>query len=230
MPVGTGTYKGLAVPRYDESEIVQQTTLDALTLQHSSANAGNFLVFRDNVSSEQPLKGEGSTVTASDLLKIDGSGSVVGASTVLGDATIAGYRRPVVESTVGQELTIAQSGTLFIVSSAVGTSLTFDLPTGSGVPGTWYDFWCSSDVTSGDVRIAASSGVAAKIHMVGAGSSAASSQAAITVGTQAAGNLGSFFGRVTAATSLLWLFEANSGYSSISTLAQNDWKAGSTAA
>jgi len=141
---------------------------------------------------------------------------------------MSGFKRTVVESTARSgTLTIAESGTLFVVSSAVGTSLTFDLPVGSGVPGTWYEFWLSSDVTSGDVRIAASSAVAAKIHGYGDGTSAVSTFAAITPVTTAA--LGSFFARLTAVTSLLWAAEFNGGYSSVTTLSAGTWAAGSTA-
>ncbi len=238
MPVGINTYKGLAVPRYGESELLQQTTNDLLTMQHSSANAGNFLVLRDRISTVAGLTfADGSTVTGSDLFKIDGSGSLVAASTVLGDATMAGLRRPVVESTVGQTLTIAQSGTLFVVSSAVGTSLTFDLPVGSGVPGTWYEFWVSSHSEIGDVRVSVSSLVAAKLHGTavissasGAASSVVSTFASLTPMLLGDGNFGSRYLRVTALTSLLWAFETNGGYSSASSLGAGMWQAGSTAA
>ncbi len=221
MAIGVNTYKGLGVPRYGESEMRQESSLDMLTMTHSSLDGGDFIVFRS-------LLPEGSTAN-SEVLSITSAGNIVPVSTVLGNATIAGFRRPVVESTVGRVLTIAESGTLFVVSSAVGTSMTFDLPVGSGVPGTWYEFWISSAVAAqGDVRIAASSAVAAKIHGYGEGTSAVSTFAAITPITTAA--IGSYQARLTAVTSLLWALETNGGYSSISTLAQGVWIVASTAA
>jgi len=236
MPVGTNTYMGLAVPRYGESEIMQESAQDVLTFQHSSANAGNFLVLRDKVSSgtESSLTGhsslyrevnagEGASGTDQDLFKIDGSGSLVGVSTVLGDNLFNGWRQPVVETTVDVTLTEADSGTLYVVSTAVATSMTFELPTGSGVPGTWYDFFVSTLAATGDVRIAASSLVAADIHLPGA-TSIVSTFAAITPENV----LGAHFCRLTAATSLLWIMEHNGTYSSQSTLGQGNWIAGST--
>ncbi|KKN15576.1 hypothetical protein LCGC14_0984610 [marine sediment metagenome] len=227
MPIGVNTYKGLGVPLYGESEILQESTLDILTLQHSSAQAGNFLVLRDKVSSAGGNFGQGSTDTAFDLFKINADGDIVIASTVLGDGTIKGFKRPVVESTVGQALTIAQSGTLFVVSSAVGTSMTFDLPVGAGVPGTWYEFFVSSVALTGDVRISASSDVAVKIHGYGDGTSEISTFASITMAST--GTFHSHFARLTAVTSMLWAFESAGGYSSVTSLSAGMWQVGSTA-
>lgn len=227
MALGTDTYKGLGLLKQGNALIRGLTTAEVLTIEHSSHNQGNFLVLRDSpVSSIFP----DSTATDLDLLRFTGSGGMTAIPVAAGDAEITGFRHPVVESTVGQALTVLQSGTLFVVSSAVGTSMTFDLPVGSDVPGTWYEFWLSSDITSGDVRIAASSNVAAKIHasMLDA-SSLISTYAAVTIFSTA--RLGSFFARITALTSLLWLFENNSGNgSSVSTLTQITWKVASTAA
>ena len=221
MPLSANTYKGLGLPRHGNALLEGVSTADVLTIQHSTLDQGNFLVFRDSPASS--LFPE-STVDTLDVLRFGAGGGMTLFSTVLGEGAIAGFRRPVVESTVGRVLTITESGTLFVISSAVGTSMTFDLPVGPGVPGTWYEFWVSTATATGDVRISASSDVAAKIHGLG-DTSIVSTYASITPENV----LGSHFARLTAATSLLWIFENNGGYSSASTLSQLSWIAGSTA-
>ena len=106
--------------------------------------------------------------------------------------------------------------------------MTFDLPVGDGVPGTWYEFFVSSVALDGDVRISASSDVAAKIHGYGTGTSEISTFASITMASTA--TLHSHFARLTAVTSMLWAFEHAGGYSSVTSLGAAQWQVGSTAA
>lgn len=55
MPVGTDTYKGLALPLYGQSEVKQQTAAqDLLTLTAASTSAsGDLLVLRDSAGTEK---------------------------------------------------------------------------------------------------------------------------------------------------------------------------------
>lgn len=227
MALETNTYKSLGLPTRGNTRLTGVSTADIYTLQHSSANQGNFLTLRDAASSVFP----DSTVTANDILRVTEGGGITAISTVLGDVSIQGYRKPVIESTAVTVLTEANSGTLFVVSSAVGTSFQWRLPTGSGVPGVFYEFWMTSDITSGDVKISASSDVVAKIFASGLdGTSVISTFALVTPDTDAGGNFASFFARLTAVTSLLWMMETNQGgASSVSTLnSPGKWKVGST--
>lgn len=227
MALGNDSYKGLGLPAYGNTRMTGVSTADILTLQHSSANQGNFLVLRDAASSVFPQ----STIDVNDILRISVAGNITNLGT---GGAMAGFKRPVVLTTVSRVLTPEESGTLFVVSSAVGTSMTFDLPApGTNPAGVWYEFWVTSAAaTNGDVRIAATSASAAAIHGLGlvssaAGTSIISTFAAITPLTTAA--LGSYWCRLTAVTSLLWAMEDNSGYSTESTLGAGQWSLGSTA-
>jgi len=74
------SYKGLAVPLDGESKIQQVSTKDVLTFEHSTANAGRFITFRDSINSS--LNGNGSTLTASDLAWVNSNGVFVSANLV----------------------------------------------------------------------------------------------------------------------------------------------------
>lgn len=236
MPLGQDAYKGLGLPAVGNAALGGVSTADVLTLEHSTADQGLFMTFRDAASSLDPL----SSNEERDLLRLSAGGNIIGRSTVEGDNVLTGFHMPVVLTTVSRVLTVLESGTLFAVTSAVGTSMTFDLPApGTNPAGVWYEFFVSSAAAldEGDVRIAATSATAAAIHghglvttVAGAGTSVISTFAAITpLSTNgSSGTEFSFWCRLTALTSLLWVMENNAGYSSKSTLGAAQWRLGST--
>lgn len=224
MPRGTDFYTGLGLPTHGNTLMRGRTTADILTIEHSTVNQGNFLVLRDSpVSSLFP----NATATDLDILRIDAGGSFVGVSTVVGDNVMQGMKRRIVDTSVTTALRVEDSGTLFVVSSLAVSTMTFELPTGSGVPGVYYDFWFSSRNIAAPIRIAASSLVAAQIHGVGQGTSVISTFAAIAAESTA----GATFIRLAAATSLVWVMYPGGGfYSSGDSSFSNggQWIVGST--
>jgi len=148
MPVQTvGGYNGLAVALLGENYLRAQTTLDQLTLEHSSANEGNFLVLRNFVAGNfttNPIVD--TTIVTNDLVRFDGLGGI---QTVVADAIkmelnssglyagttqivstlgsvfgrIAGQRLINTVATTGTTLVAADSGSLTIISSGQTTCL-----------------------------------------------------------------------------------------------------------
>ena len=83
-PTGENTFRGLALPAYGEWEQVQRDSSNAMiTLTHSTANAGRFLVGRNSVSSQ--FWGPGSSARGGEvyILEADGGMAAVSGTTIL---------------------------------------------------------------------------------------------------------------------------------------------------
>lgn len=204
-PIGENTYKGLAVPLYGESLLLQQNSSNAIwTFQHSSANEGRFLAGRNH--SYSTVLGDAdqySSVLTSLVWDIDADGGyrAVSGETILmelnssgiegragttlswgidSSGRTVGMKQNVVVVTTGTNFTIetSLSGSLLALTSASGTSMAFILPANAPV-GTWYDFFLTSQADVGDVKITSTAGTG-RIHMTGTPSSVVSSVDCIT--------------------------------------------------
>ena len=79
-PTGGDTYRGLGVPLSGEYEQLQLNSSQTMvTLTHSTANAGAFLVGRNSVSSLQSV-GLGSSLQSGVVFAIDAAGNYEGRS------------------------------------------------------------------------------------------------------------------------------------------------------
>lgn len=202
-PIGENTYKGLAVPLYGESLLLQQNSSNAIwTFQHSSANEGRFLAGRNH--SYSTVLGDAdqySSVLTSLVWDIDADGGyrAVSGETILMELNSSGiegragttlswsidssgrtlWRQNVVVVTTGADYTVetSLSGSLLYLEGGNETSMTFLLPADAPV-GTFYDIYISTQIDVGDVRITSTAG-AGRIHMTGTPSSVVSSVDAI---------------------------------------------------
>jgi len=208
------TYKNLGVPRYGETEVRQLSTADVVTMTHSTANAGRFITFRDNIA-------EGSTLATQDLSWIGADGSFSGPLVnIVSPTTGANY-----------QITSTQSGTLFNCGINNGTSQLLLLPV-NPVPGFWFKVFVSTQDAVGDVQINSTADSSAKIVMPGM-TSAISTGDAITP----ASTFGQHSVTMTAISSVLWLAEPNgqivSGFTTAAPSADEVlsgvWAPGSTA-
>lgn len=213
------TYKGLAVPLDGNSRIRQRnSTGDFITLEHSSANTGRFMVFRDYIADGQ----EGpSTATGSDLAYIDADGR---------------YRqnREVVAVTTGADyqITSTQSGSIFSMGASDGTSQALLVPV-NPTPGFWFDVYVSTQDEVGDVQVNTTADSSAKILLPGLTSAASTIDS-----VEPATTLGAHYARFTAVSSILWVAEPahqnSAGFSSGAIqaidLTNASWQAATTAA
>jgi len=69
------SYGGLALPNAGAAHFQQDSTKDALTVEHTSDNAGRFITFRDY---QAPSQGKPSTIASNDVAWIDADGGFVG--------------------------------------------------------------------------------------------------------------------------------------------------------
>lgn len=113
-------YKGLGVPLAGESRIQQESTKDVLTLEHSSANVGRFITFRDSFDSS--LNGKPSTLATNDVAWFDADGGLVSAvGKQFGVETLS-------TASTAVTITSTQSGKL-LVSNGMTSGVTITLPT-----------------------------------------------------------------------------------------------------
>ncbi len=181
-PIGQGTFEGLGVPLHGESVIRQENSSNAIvTLMHSTANTGRFLLGTDYKSS----KGFSSVITDHAVFDIaeDGafqcvSGTSVGIrlntsglfnstdERIMGSSGEqgAGMQQVVTfssDGTTAQYLTAANSGKLHIVSTNSGSSIVISLPTtaigGDIAVGMYWDVFMNT--SDADVLSIASIGV-----------------------------------------------------------------------
>ena len=212
MAIGVNTYKGLGVPRYGESEMRQESSLDMLTLTHSTLAGGDFLVLRGNVP-------EGSTVTAQDVYSISSAGAIQGSV------------RPTIDITTADATTLTQqqSGSLIIVAANTDTSVAINLPV-NPTPGTWYDFYLHGVDALGDFNIQTTVDSSAKISIVGLTSVVSTVDNITPLSTVPSGL------HVVAVSSILWWARAEFSFAQAGTtdLTANDlilglWGVGATA-
>ncbi len=145
MPLSSvlGSYKGLGVPLFGESRILQDSTKDIITLEHSSANAGRFVTFRDSLSSGNSVGGV-STKATSDLSWFNADGEFVG-SVVAKQTQVA-----ITGATTLTALTTANAYRLNVISTQAASSVFITLPSsGSCEVGMWIEILHNS--TAGGV-------------------------------------------------------------------------------
>ena len=162
MAIGLNTYKGLGVPRYGESEMRQESSLDMLTLTHSTLTGGAYLKLRTNVS-------EGSTVLGQDVLLIDEDGGVqaLSGSTVKMELNSSGLFQGTTQiisqegafvknivalsgATTKHVILAANAGKVHSISTAAATSVFVHLPSsGDLTAGEEYEF--ISNTTAADL-------------------------------------------------------------------------------
>lgn len=235
MPRGTGpqTYKGLALPGFGNPTLKGVSTADVLTIEHSTADQGNFLVFRDSASSLFPE----STLTAGDVLRFGAGGTLTispnatAPYTVSSAGVVQGAKMPVIEvSTVGDfTITSTMSGTLLNVGEN-GTSQMLILPV-NPEPGFWVKVFVSTQDEPDDVRINTTVDSSAKIVLAGMTSLVSTVDSIAPLSS-----LGQHSVTLTAVTSILWLAEQYTGYAETATsdfspeeLFHGAWTSGSTA-
>ena len=224
-PIGENTYKGLGVPLVGDSLIKQLNPNNAiLSLEHSSANTGRFLLGRDDVSSAS--SGDDAYFYSSRLggavfdidaaggfravsgttvkIEMNTSGVWSGSTKVINSSGnwIGGQIKNVVPGTtaVTNATTFEDSGNVFVMSSKNDTSMVYTLPKNPPA-GTFYDFiFYPQDVTS-DAKIVSTLDSSADIVVSGL-SSNVSSAACITPFTTEYAAI-----RLTALTSIRWYGE-----------------------
>jgi hypothetical protein len=214
-------------------------------MTHSTANAGAFLVLRDNVP-------EGSTITGNNVLVIDADGGVqaVSGTTILMELNSSGIYHGTTQivSTLGlvnfagsvqqttnvttvadKTLTQAESGSLIIIDKNTDTSVAAILPV-NPTPGTWYDFFLNGQADLGDFTIKTTGDSSAKISLAGR-TSAVSTVDNITPMSTVPCHI-----KMTAVSSILWSAQPFMGWSSANTtdISANDhtigaWGLGATA-
>ena len=210
-PVGNDAYKGLAMPLYGESKLVQRNSSNAiLTFQHSTEDAGRLMLGTDVRSSGTTAQPFSSILDNLAVWDIDGAGGyrALSGTTILMELNSSfvgveglssardwqidssgvwtGTKRQITTVTTGANFTISstQSGTLFLVGHTSGTSMYIILP-GDAPTGTWFDIWLTSgDAGSslGEVNITSTAG-SGRIHMSGTPTSAVSSGKSIMNGS-----------------------------------------------
>jgi len=226
-PIGQDTYKGLAVPLYGESVIRQEnSSVAALTIMHSTANSGRLLMGLDNKDIESDARS--SVVTDLIVFDIDAEGgfrSVSGTTlkfemntsglekntTVLINTSghLANYvTQPVVAMTTGANYSpvSSQSGTLFTWGENDTSSGMVLLPK-NPIPGTWFDFYMTSQDEAGDVRINCTANSSAKIFLPGLTSLVSSGDC-----IEPCSSIFSVFIKMTALSSVKWLARPSVGY------------------
>jgi len=109
----------------------QVSTKDVLTLEHSSANAGRFMTFRNSLSSAD-ARGEGSTVATADVAYIGADGAFVGAV------------QPQIVSLDGATTAVTLTSTnayrLNVISTQAASSVFIHLPSsGNAEVGMWIE-------------------------------------------------------------------------------------------
>lgn len=219
-PIGQDTYKGLSVPLYGESVIRQNNSSNAaLTLMHSTANTGRFLMGLD-------YKNLGSDIASSVLTDLavfdidaDGGFRCVSGTTVnyelnttgllaatskviTSSGEVTNYNlKTVVAMTTGADYSpvSSQSGTIFqSLGDGNGTSMAVLLPKNPPA-GTFYEFFISSQDGTGDFVISCTANSSAKLILPGA-TSVASTVKAIQPGT----TLCNHYIRLVALSSVRW--------------------------
>lgn len=92
MATGTGTYEGLAVPLYGESNITGVTAAnDILTITGAGSQSGDYLVCEGSTGTEVFVVSSAGAVTAASTLSVGGSVSLASpiAKMVLGTVALA---------------------------------------------------------------------------------------------------------------------------------------------
>ena len=161
MARGTGTYKGLGLPSFGNPTLKGVSTADVLTIEHSTADQGNFLVFRNSASSLFPE----STLVASDLLRFTSGGGLIALPestnewAFSSDGVQRGNKLNVITLTSGVNRTLAtsESGSFVQMLTKNDTSVYIILPANPPV-GTYFDIFVSSQDTTGDVTITSTGG------------------------------------------------------------------------
>lgn len=217
MAIGVNTYKGLGVPRYGESEMRQESSLDVLTMTHSTLDGGRFLVLRNSVT-------EGSTVTDQDVaaitsaggfqslsgttvqFELNTSGIFRGTTQIMGQN--GGLIRQVISPTTGANFQVTSTMNGAIIDTGIndGTSMLVLCPV-NPTPGFWFSVYVSTQDAVGDVQINTTADSSAKIMLPGY-TSAVSTGDAIEPGT----TLGNHYVTMTAVSSILWLADESNGY------------------
>jgi len=207
-PVGSDAYKGLAMPLYGESKLVQRNSSNAiLTFQHSTEDAGRFLLGTDVRSSGTTAQPFSSILDNLAVWDIDAAGGyrALSGTTILMELNSSflgveglssardwqidssgvwtGTKRTVTTVTTGANYTISstESGTFFHINWTSGTSMYMILPA-DAPDGTWYDFWLTSADTGSSLNeftITSTAG-GGRIHMSGTPTSVVSSGKSIT--------------------------------------------------
>jgi len=259
-PVGEDAYKGLAVPLFGDSLLQQINSSNAiLTFVHSTVgpNEGRFLLGKDGGSTV--LRDYFSSIISPDLAvwDIDGDGGyrAVSGTTIIMELNssfvgnvegttllqwrfntsgqFTGVKQTVTRIATGADFTIesSQSGTLFTLTSASGTSMKAILPADAPT-GTWYEFWISSDQAETSEFAITSTGGGGVIQ-IGGLTSLASTEEAITPAAFAS----PYSLRLTLVATDLWAASRMGGlnYSTADTtdytqadIDRNAWLAGST--
>ncbi len=231
MAIGVNTYKGLGVPRYGESEMRQESSLDMLTMTHSTLDGGDFLTLRGNVP-------EGSTVTGQDVLSITSAGAVVGSEqstvnnwSISETGAFAGYKRPVTtvssatNGTTIYQLPTTLSGHLIVVDGGT-QGLSVLLP--PAVAGLEYTVYQSSDHPA-TIDVVCSSDDADDIILPGGNSTLMTTAAALAPQSTIAGAMCRF----TAINGARWIADVSlnsSGITSAVAEIGGSWIAGTSIA
>lgn len=182
------SYDGRGLPNAGAAHFQQESTKDALTLEHTSANAGRFVTFRDY---KAPESGKPSTDAGQDLAWISDDGAFQGPLvSIVSPTTGANY-----------QITSTQSGSLFNIGINNGTSQLLLLPA-NPVPGFWFKVYVSTQAAAGDFQINSTADSSAAISIAG-GTSAVSTVKAIAPKS----TLGNHSVTMTAISSVLWLAE-----------------------
>jgi hypothetical protein len=144
-PTGENTFRGLALPAYGEWEQVQRnSSATMITLTHSTANAGLYMVGRNSVSSQ--FFGPGSSAQGGLTFAISAVGgySVRSGTTVLAELNSSGlylgttqiigpggsiFPGTVTINTTASTLVSSNSGKIHILSTQAATSNFIYLPT-----------------------------------------------------------------------------------------------------
>jgi len=113
------SYGGLALPNAGAAHFQQNSTKDALTLEHSSDNAGRFVTFRDY---QAPSQGKPSTITSNDLSYIDAQGRFAGPRDYVGNVLAVDGASTLIE------IASSNSGKLHVISTQAASSVFIHLP------------------------------------------------------------------------------------------------------
>lgn len=218
-PIGDNTYKGLGIPAYGESKIEQQNSSNTLlTLVHSSANTGRFLMGMD-------YRADQASSLLTDLvlweIDVDGGFKVMSGTTVIFELDSSGFyegttqifdadgnfskslgRKSVVAVTTASSnysAVSSQSGTLFYYSSVETSGQNFSLPGQLANAGVYFDIYVSSMADATAFTITTTNDSTARFYINSIGASTVSSAIAIGPNTTNAGGV-----RVIALTTNTW--------------------------
>ena len=237
-PLGEATYKGLAAPLFGDAVVEQENSSNYVrTYVHTSANTGGFLMGMD-------FRADKASSLLTDLalwdIDVDGgfrslSGTTVnfelnssglygtgGIQLVSAAGNVLNSFRTVTTVTTGTTAyapTSTQSGSLFVFG--VATSQGVVLPK-NPTPGTWFEFYISSQAASTDFIITTTGDSSARIELNGV-TSAVSTALYIS---PAVSSLGANSLSLVAVSSVLWLAKQYIGLSSAATtnFALNDFR------